>query len=549
MSITTLPTPPSRSDQPADFISKADAFIASLPQFVTELNSLGTAYNLATSTTSTTSNTIGTGSKTFTVTSGLGFLVGMAVSVANSSSNYMFGIVTSYSGTSLVINITSVGGSGTFTSWTIALAASSSGASLGANTFAGSQTLGSTYAFNESISTLASATTPDIWTSQSNLINYTGTTTATGFAAAPQAGVRRTLICAGAAVFTAGSNMLIDGVASGSNFTAAAGDEITVEAVTTTQFRLRPKKYDGTAIVSTGRLLGTVYYSTPSQALTSISNANPAVFTVTNARLLPQNFSPVQFTTSGTLPTGLSLATTYYTFNCTGTTFNVATSMANAIAGTAVATSSAGSGTHTMAAAPYVKATGVFGIPSFIEIEVHGAGGGSGGATSTAGAVASGGGAGAWAYRRLAVAALGTSETLTIGDGGTAGANTGTNGGTGGTSSFGSFVTCTGGAGGIGSTANAIRAAASGGAATGGDLNCPGSPSFGVYATSVQVTAQGGLGHMNAGNEAIPQMLTTYAPASPPRNSGNGANGAKGEGTAQTGAIGGTGYIIVREYS
>ncbi len=103
---------------------------------------------------------------------------------------------------------------------------------------------------NECLSTVASATTPDIWTNTCNVINYTGTATATGFATAPQAGARRTLVCAGAAVFTAGANMLIDGVSSGNNFTAATGDKIHVIAVTTTQFRLTPAKYDGTAVVS-----------------------------------------------------------------------------------------------------------------------------------------------------------------------------------------------------------------------------------------------------------------------------------------------------------
>ncbi len=36
--ITPIPTPPIRSDAPADFATKADAFAASLPQFVTEAN-------------------------------------------------------------------------------------------------------------------------------------------------------------------------------------------------------------------------------------------------------------------------------------------------------------------------------------------------------------------------------------------------------------------------------------------------------------------------------------------------------------------------------
>jgi hypothetical protein len=105
-------------------------------------------------------------------------------------------------------------------------------------------TLASGVALNTSISTVASSATPNIWTSTSNVINYTGTTTATGFATAPQAGVSRTLILAGATSFTAGANMLIDGVVS---FTGAAGDEVEVFAVTTTQFRLRLKLASGTA--------------------------------------------------------------------------------------------------------------------------------------------------------------------------------------------------------------------------------------------------------------------------------------------------------------
>ena len=119
----------------------------------------------------------------------------------------------------------------------------------GANTLTGNQTL-SAAALNEALSTVASATTPDIWAAGvANVIDYTGTATATGFAAAPQAGARRTLVLAAAAVFTAGANMLIDGVASASNFTGAAGDKVHVIAVTTTQFRLSPAKADGTAVV------------------------------------------------------------------------------------------------------------------------------------------------------------------------------------------------------------------------------------------------------------------------------------------------------------
>lgn len=61
-----------------------------------------------------------------------------------------------------------------------------------------------------------------------------------------------------------------------------------------------------------------------------------------------QNYSKVRFTTSGTLPTGLSLATDYWLVRVSATTARVATSFANAIAGTVIAFTDAGTGTHTL---------------------------------------------------------------------------------------------------------------------------------------------------------------------------------------------------------
>lgn len=54
-----------------------------------------------------------------------------------------------------------------------------------------------------------------------------------------------------------------------------------------------------------------------------------------------------QLTTSGTLPTGLSLATDYYIIKLTANTYQFATSKANAEAGTAIDITGAGSGNHT----------------------------------------------------------------------------------------------------------------------------------------------------------------------------------------------------------
>jgi len=61
-----------------------------------------------------------------------------------------------------------------------------------------------------------------------------------------------------------------------------------------------------------------------------------------------QDYTKVRFTTTTTLPTGLSLNTDYWLKRVSATTANVATSFANAIAGTFVAYTDAGTGTHTL---------------------------------------------------------------------------------------------------------------------------------------------------------------------------------------------------------
>lgn len=81
----------------------------------------------------------------------------------------------------------------------------------------------------------------------------------------------------------------------------------------------------------------------------TISNGSPAVITWTAHGLTAaeNNYIGVNFTTSGGLPTGLTVGTNYYISIVDANTFNVSTSVANAIAGTFVNTSSAGSGTQT----------------------------------------------------------------------------------------------------------------------------------------------------------------------------------------------------------
>jgi hypothetical protein len=76
-------------------------------------------------------------------------------------------------------------------------------------------------------------------------------------------------------------------------------------------------------------------------ALTSISNGAPAVFTSPTAHGLLKN-DTVTLTTTGTLPSGLTTATTYFVIPITTTTFQLSAT----VNGTAINTTTAGSGTH-----------------------------------------------------------------------------------------------------------------------------------------------------------------------------------------------------------
>ena len=81
------------------------------------VNSLSDRYK----TTSTTSNTISNGSKTFTVDANLAYIPLQEILIVFDVSNHMHGEVTSYSGTTLIVDVQHHTGSGTYTSWSINL--------------------------------------------------------------------------------------------------------------------------------------------------------------------------------------------------------------------------------------------------------------------------------------------------------------------------------------------------------------------------------------------------------------------------------------------
>lgn len=81
----------------------------------------------------------------------------------------------------------------------------------------------------------------------------------------------------------------------------------------------------------------------------TMSIADPCV--VTRSAHTLRNGTPVKFSTSGTLPTGITAGTIYWTYSTGANTFNLYDTYANAIAGGTtgrVATSGSQSGTHTL---------------------------------------------------------------------------------------------------------------------------------------------------------------------------------------------------------
>ncbi len=80
------------------------------------------------------------------------------------------------------------------------------------------------------------------------------------------------------------------------------------------------------------------------QTITASNSGGNLLITITNGTVL-YNYQPITFTTTGTLPGGIVANAVYYVTNLAGTSFNVATTFANAIAGTAIVFTSAGTGT------------------------------------------------------------------------------------------------------------------------------------------------------------------------------------------------------------
>lgn len=233
--------------------------------------------------TSNSSLAIGAGNKTFVTQAGELYTPGIwmiAVSQANTA-NYMAGQVTSYSGTTLVINVTIVGGSGTFADWNLSLSGTQgSQGAQGPQGPAGNLTGGNLLGLLAELkaANITAAGTTNVWAVTGNSATLVGTTTITSFGTAPQAGAKFTLVAGAATPLTNGANLILPG---GANYTTAVGDILEIYADSTTQMRVTISRADGRAV--TGGI------ATVGSTITT-----EATLTATSA-----GYQPIQMTTYG----------------------------------------------------------------------------------------------------------------------------------------------------------------------------------------------------------------------------------------------------------
>lgn len=205
-----------------------------------------------------------------------------------------------------------------------------------------------------------------------------------------------------------------------------------------------------------------------------------------------------------------------------------------------------------------------------VEVEVIGAGGGSAFAAATSGAQISfgeGGAGGGYGHGFILAGALSSSETVTVGVGGTGGTSGTPDGGNGGDSSFGAHVTAGGGQGGDDSGVQSTAAsgaftANNGGAAGAGtavDISVPGEGNGTIRFENGSMSDVAGLrGHRSGGPYGAAVNNTTYSSltgnasqaAAAGVGIGGGARGPRNltSSSSQNGAAGANGRVIVRVY-
>ena len=193
----------------------------------------------------------------------------------------------------------------------------------------------------------------------------------------------------------------------------------------------------------------------------------------------------------------------------------------------------------------------------FILIEGVGGGGGSNGTpatNSTNGAVSGSGAGGGYFFKKILGSALASSETITIGAGGAAGAPGGLGAGDGGTTSFGAHASATGGeAANIGGVVNSNQgtryiSASIGGIGAGGDINITGARSVRGLMFFNEFSLR--VSDIRGGGSALSSSHSSRGGSSGGIFPGGGAYGTAvgSNSAARPGAAGATGMVKIAEY-
>jgi hypothetical protein len=203
--------------------------------------------------------------------------------------------------------------------------------------------------------------------------------------------------------------------------------------------------------------------------------------------------------------------------------------------------------------------------PGYQAFDTEAWGAGGGGASGRRGAAGgdrfAGGPGGGGGYNRkiITASAVGTTETVTIGAGGTAGAavtandTDGNNGGNGGNSTFGTLLTAYGGGGGTGGTNSASTGGAGGGTGSAAALNVPGGPTvtagtssdvnagFGGAFSGTDTTGSGGASGWGGGGGGWSRTSSSGGAGGSSAMGGGGGGGGGSISSANTARAGGAG--------
>ncbi len=196
----------------------------------------------------------------------------------------------------------------------------------------------------------------------------------------------------------------------------------------------------------------------------------------------------------------------------------------------------------------------------YIIIEICAAGGGGGGAlgNATGASCANGGGAGEYAKKKILAEDLGSTETVTVGVGGSGGAAGNNAGSSGEDTSFGAHLSAVGGTGGNGSgnftsfpSSGTVAGGTGGSGGSGGGIRVPGSDAL----PGVVWTATGTAKSKGGGNPLAPFTTDTGTfsddtDGATGRGYGGGGSGGRSSSnsTSRAGGDGADGVVIVWEY-